>query len=105
MIPTMSGLFDRGRECPLSGVKRLHPCLRWRFPLITALRRANPTLAVVLLAVATMLGLTILWPFASDLFRFGPLHLDDLALTLGVGALLLLSLELLKPLWRATAQS
>ena len=73
--------------------------------LITALRRPNPTLAVVLLAVATMLGLTILWPFASDLFRFGPLHLDDLALTLGVGALLLLSLELLKPLWRARAQS
>ncbi len=73
--------------------------------LITALRRPNPTLAVVLLAVATMLGLTILWPFASDLFRFGPLHLDDLALTLGVGALLLLSLELLKPLWRARAHS
>ena len=51
--------------------------------LVTAFRRPNPALALVLLAVTTMLGLTLLWPFASDLFRFGPLHLDDLALTLG----------------------
>jgi len=68
--------------------------------LITALRRPNPALALVLLAVTTMLGLTLLWPFASGLFRFGPLHLDDLALTLGAGVLVLVVLELLKPLWR-----
>ena len=37
----------------------------------------------------TMLGLTLLWPFASGLFRFGPLHLDDLAVTLGAGVLVL----------------
>ena len=42
--------------------------------LVTALRRPNPALALVLLAVTTMLGLTLLWPFASGLFRFGPLH-------------------------------
>ena len=69
--------------------------------LITALRRPNPTLAFVLSAVAMMLGLTLLWPFASDLFRFGPLHGDDLALTFGAGVLVFGSLELLKPLWRA----
>ena len=40
--------------------------------LVTALRRPNPALALVLLAVTTMLGLTLLWPFASGLFRFGP---------------------------------
>ncbi len=68
--------------------------------LVMALRRPNPALALVLLAVSAMLGLTLLWPFASDLFRFGPLHLDDLALTLGAGALVLVSLEILKPLWR-----
>jgi P-type Ca2+ transporter type 2C len=67
--------------------------------LVTALRRPNPALALVLLTVATMLGLTLLWPFASGLFRFGPLHLDDLALTLGAGVLVLVVLELLKPLW------
>jgi len=73
--------------------------------LLTALRRPNPALIWVLLAVTTMLGLTLLWPFASGLFRFGPLHLDDLVLTLGAGVLVLVSLELLKPLWRKRLQS
>jgi P-type Ca2+ transporter type 2C len=73
--------------------------------LVTALRRPNPALAVVLLAVATMLSVTLLWPFARGLFRFGPLHLDDLTLTLGAGVLVLVLLELLKPLWRAQLQS
>jgi Ca2+-transporting ATPase len=68
--------------------------------LVTALRQPNPALALVLLAVSTMLGLTLLWPLVSDLFRFGSLHLDDLALTLGAGVLVLVFLELLKPLWR-----
>ena len=46
-----------------------------------------------------MLGLTLLWPFASDLFRFGPLHLDDLALTLVAGVVVFVLLELLKPFY------
>lgn len=69
--------------------------------LITAFRRPNAALAFVLPIIASMLGLTLLWPFASSLFRFGPLHVDDLALTLGAGVLVLIVLELLKPLWRA----
>jgi Ca2+-transporting ATPase len=73
--------------------------------LFTALRRPNRALGLVLLAIATMLGMTLLWPFASDLFRFGPLHLDDLALTLGAGVLVLVSLEFLKPLWRDRLRS
>ena len=73
--------------------------------LITALRRPNGALAMVLLAVTTMLGLTLLWPFASGLFRFGPLHLGDLTLTLGAGALVLVVLEVLKPLWREQANN
>ena len=71
--------------------------------LVTAFRRPNPALALVLLAVTTMLGLTLLWPFASGLFRFGPLHVDDLALTLGAAVLVLVVLEVLKLLsagWR-----
>ena len=71
----------------------------------TAVRRQNRALALVLLAVATILGLTLLWPFASDLFRFGPLHLNDLAFTLFAGVLVFVSLELLKPLWRARVGS
>ena len=68
--------------------------------LITALRRPNPTLALVVLAVASTLALSMLWPFARDLFGFGPLHADDLALTVAAGVLVLLLLELLKPFWR-----
>jgi P-type Ca2+ transporter type 2C len=68
--------------------------------LITALRRPNPALVWVLASVTTMLGLTLLWPFAQGLFSFGPLHWDDLALTLAAGALVLVALEGLKPIWR-----
>jgi P-type Ca2+ transporter type 2C len=73
--------------------------------LVMALRRPNPALAWVLIAVTTMLGLTLFWPFASGLFRFGPLHGDDLSLTMGAGVLVLAALELLKPRWRTRLQS
>jgi Ca2+-transporting ATPase len=43
-----------------------------------------------------MLSLTLLWPFARELFRFGPLHVDDLAVTLGAGIVVLVFLEVLK---------
>ena len=45
------------------------------------------------------------WPFASELFRFGPLHADDLALTVVAGATVLLTLEGMKGLWRARSWS
>ena len=73
--------------------------------LITAFRRPNPALVSVLISVAAMLGLTLLWPFAQGLFRFGPLHWDDLALTLAAGVLVLSFLEFLKPLWRRQLRS
>jgi Ca2+-transporting ATPase len=64
--------------------------------LIAALRRPNPALVWVLAVVAGTLGLTLAWPFAADLFRFGPLHADDLLITAGAGAAALVALELLK---------
>ena len=67
--------------------------------LATALRRPNRTLYLVLLAVLTMLSLTLLWPLARELFRFGPLHVDDLAVTLGAGIGVLVLLEVLKFLY------
>jgi len=51
--------------------------------------------------VAAVLALTLVWPFARDLFRFGPLHGDDLLLTAGAAVFVLIVLEALKPLWRA----
>ena len=66
----------------------------------TALRRPNQALKLVLAVVIATLALTLVWPFASTLFRFGPLHADDLSLTVGAGVVILIALELLKPLLR-----
>ncbi len=68
--------------------------------LITAFRRRNAALRWVMLVVTVMLGVTLLVPFAQRMFRFGPLHADDLALTLAVGLASLVILEFLKPHWR-----
>ena len=68
--------------------------------LIAAFRRPNPALAWILLAITAIMGLSLLWPTASALFRFGPLHVNDLALTLAVGIVVLIVLEILKHLWR-----
>ncbi|HEX7563353.1 MAG TPA: cation-translocating P-type ATPase [Bradyrhizobium sp.] len=69
--------------------------------LLKAIRRPNRALAIVLPLVALMLAATLLIPFVSNLFRFGPLHVDDLLITLGAGVVVLVALELIKPLWRA----
>ncbi|WP_370677240.1 cation-translocating P-type ATPase [Pleomorphomonas sp. PLEO] len=69
--------------------------------VVMAVRRPNRTLVVVLVGVTAMLGLTLGWPVARELFRFGPLHASDLAVTVGAGVAVLLVLELIKPLVRA----
>jgi cation transport ATPase len=56
-----------------------------------------------LATVTVILALTMLWPFANQLFAFGPLHADDLALALGAGVIALLVLEVLKPLLHPAA--
>jgi Ca2+-transporting ATPase len=68
--------------------------------LVTALRRPNSMLAWILAAVATILALSLLVPTVRGLFRFGPLHWDDLGLTFGAAAALLTALELAKTFWR-----
>ncbi len=68
--------------------------------IVTALTRRNPALRWVLPSVAVMLGVTLLWPFASNLFRFGPLHWNDLAVTLGAGVAVLVGLEFSKSMLR-----
>jgi Ca2+-transporting ATPase len=40
-----------------------------------------------------------------DLFHFGPLHSDDVALTLAAGAVVLFVLEMLKRQWVTIAAS
>ena len=51
--------------------------------------------------IAAILALTLEWPFAADLFRFGPLHPDDLALTVGAGVIVFACLDALKLFRRA----
>lgn len=68
--------------------------------LSVALRRPNAFLWVLLSVVAAILTLAITWPPAMDLFRFGPLHADDLGLSLLATVVLILCLEGLKPWWR-----
>ena len=68
--------------------------------IISVFRRPNPAFAIVIPVVIVALGLTLLWPFAKDLFRFGPLHPDDLAITVSAGIVVLLVLESLKLMWR-----
>ena len=73
--------------------------------IATALRRPNRALWGGLAAMATLLGIVLFWLPARDLFRFGPLHLDDLALCLGAGIVILLLLDCLKPIWRTRLAS
>src|SRR5262249_20566447 len=46
--------------------------------LVSAFRRPNAALAWILLTIAAVLASILLWPAAATLFRFGPLHGDDL---------------------------
>ncbi|MCA3261327.1 MAG: cation-translocating P-type ATPase [Telmatospirillum sp.] len=68
--------------------------------LLQAVRRPNRALAIVLPFVVLMLGATLAIPALRDLFRFGPLHMDDLLLTVGAGLVVLVVLEIAKPLLR-----
>ncbi len=65
--------------------------------LLTAFTRPNATLAIVLSIIAVVLAASLLWPVASQLFKFGPLHGDDIIITVICGAVVLLTLEFLKP--------
>src|SRR6185503_10535221 len=68
--------------------------------LIDALRRPNAPLWWISATTASLIAIVLLWPPARALFRFGPLHADDVAICFGAGLAALAILELLKPLWR-----
>lgn len=73
--------------------------------LSVALRRPNMFLWFLLSLVAGVLTVALTWPPAMDLFRFGPLHADDLGVTLIATVGLILGLEALKPWWRRSLRS
>jgi Ca2+-transporting ATPase len=74
--------------------------------LVEAFTRPNRTLVIIVMFVTAMLALSLMWPAAADLFRFGPLHADDLAVTAVVALVSLVVLELSKyPLRRLVRAS
>ena len=70
--------------------------------LLLALVRLNRFLWLL---VAVILTAALSWSPAMSLFRFGSLHLDDLALAVAAGVSVPVLLELVKPLWRAGFRS
>ncbi len=64
-----------------------------------ALGRRNVALWIVMAATASLLAITIYVPAVRHLFRFGVLHVDDLAVAMASGAATLLILELSKRWW------
>ena len=68
--------------------------------LLSAIRRPGTALWMVVGVAAALLALAVSWPPAETLFRFGPLHTDDLAVCLAAGGAVLVAIDLLKPILR-----
>jgi len=63
--------------------------------------KANRALVWVALVTMALLALVLIAPFARSLFRFGPLHADDLMLIVIIVVAVFATLEFLKRFWRA----
>jgi Ca2+-transporting ATPase len=68
----------------------------FRSSLYEALFRSNPALWGLVSAVLSVMALAIYWDKAQALFRFAPLHFDDLSVSLAAGAVLVIVLEIAK---------
>jgi len=66
--------------------------------VMTAMRRPNRILLLVLMGVTAMLALILFWPVAGGLFHFDPPHWNYLLVSLGAGAAMLVVLEGIKKL-------
>lgn len=65
-----------------------------------ALRRYNPALWWISAFAISLLGLALAWEPARDLFCFGKLHGDDVAVTLIAAVALVVVVEVSKRFWR-----
>jgi Ca2+-transporting ATPase len=66
-----------------------------------AVSRRNLALWIVIGVALPLLLASVSWAPAETLFRFGSLHVDDLAICIAAAVVLLAALEVLKRLWRA----
>ena len=69
--------------------------------VVAALMRPNVALWLIFGITVLLLGMTLAIRSARELFRFGPLHLDDLLLVAVCGALTVLLLESIKAVSRS----
>ena len=65
-----------------------------------AFRKPNASLVILVSAVTIVLAVALSWQPAQFLFRFGPLHTDDLLVCAGLGVLVLVAFELARTLLR-----
>ena len=63
--------------------------------------KTNRALVWVAAVTLALLALVILSPVGRELFRFGPLHPDDLMLVVAIVVAVFATLEFLKRFWRA----
>lgn len=73
--------------------------------LWAAFRRRNASLWWATAATSIVLALIVALPPVRALFHFGPLHLDDVAIAIGCGIVVLLLLETIKRWWVNAAKS
>jgi len=67
--------------------------------LLRSFRVPNPAFWWVMVGAMTLLGLVLVLPPLRRLFKFGPLHLDDLAISAGLTVVLVLALVTTGQLW------
>jgi len=72
----------------------------WSKNVISSLRHKNAALFIIIAATLAILTLVIYVPFLRDLFRFGALHPNDLAVCFGAGVACILWFEVVKYLSR-----
>jgi len=73
--------------------------------LLSTIRGTGKVFWGVIGTAVALLAVAVSWPPGEALFRFGPLHPDDLVITLVGGIVVLVVLEVVKPIWRASLRS
>ena len=68
----------------------------WSRTMLGTIRSRNAALWWVVGGALVFLGIVLYVPFLRDLFRFAPLHLEDLALCVAAGAISIIWFELFK---------
>jgi P-type Ca2+ transporter type 2C len=68
----------------------------WSKNILASLRAKNTALLLIIAFTVVLLGLVIFTPPVRDLFHFGPLHPNDLAICVGAGLVCILWFEVVK---------